>query len=73
MIIVVMMFGHCDGGSCCHQHDDDDSDDALDYAMPTFTSNSSLVEWKMGPPETVNMHSDSDIEVSAGAFVAYKV
>ena len=42
-------------------------------ATPPFTSNSTFVEWKIGPPETVNTHSDSDIEASAEVFVADKV
>ena len=32
-----------------------------------------FVEWKIGPPETVDTHSDSDIEASAEAFIADKV
>jgi hypothetical protein len=31
------------------------------------------VEWKIGPPETVDTHSDFDIEASAEAFIADKV
>ena len=42
-------------------------------ATPPFTSNSTFVEWKIGPPETVDTHSDSDIEASAEAFIADKV
>ena len=42
-------------------------------ATPPFTSNSTFVEWKIGPPETVDIHSDSDIEASAEAFIADKV
>ena len=38
-------------------------------ATPPFTSNSTFVEWKIGPPETVDTHSDSDIEASAEAFI----
>ena len=41
-------------------------------ATPPFTSNSTLVEWKIGPPETVNTHSDSDSDASAEVFVADK-
>ena len=41
--------------------------------LPPFTSNSTFVEWKIGPPETVDTHSDSDIEASAEAFIADKV
>ena len=39
-------------------------------ATPPFTSNSTFVEWKIGPTETVNTHSDSDSEASAEAFLA---
>ena len=42
-------------------------------ATPPFSSNSKFVEWKIGPPETVDTHSDSDIKASAEAFIADKV
>ncbi len=42
-------------------------------ATPPFTSNSTFVEWKIGTPETVDTHCDSDIEAPAEDFIADKV
>ena len=71
--MVVIMFGHCVGGSCCHKHLMMAVAPSTTSATPPFTSNSTFVEWKIGPPETVNTHSDSDSEASAEAFIADKV
>ena len=72
--MVVIMFGHCVGGSCCHKHHGVMAvAPSTTSATPPFTSNSTIVEWKIGPPETVNTHSDSDSEASAEAFIADKV
>ena len=71
--MVVIMFGHCVGGSCCHKHLMMAVAPSTTSATPPFTSNSTIVEWKIGPPETVKTHSDSDIEASAEAFIVDKV
>ena len=73
--MVVIMFGHCVGGSCCHKHLMMAVAPSTTSATPPFTStrNSTFVEWKIGLPETVDTQSDSDIKASAEAFIADKV
>ena len=58
----------------CHKHHGDDGRGSLEYVRyATFHIELNVCGMEIGPPETVDTHSDSDIEASAEAFIADKV